>query len=220
MAALVIAKQVKNAILYTNGSLRIDNLIASYPHLDVRWSKVDSKTGKKPPEKYSVVGLLDKKTHGEAYELIEEAIKSLEKDAKIKVALDDWFLRDGDRTRKDENEGRWTLNASEQRGVIIRDAAGNKLRDEKDNLVGAEDSNEIKEMFYPGCVVSIMIRPWAQNNEFGKKINASLVAVKFMKDGERLGGEQMTDDGAWNDGDDEPSGAGGGNTDLDDDDAL
>ncbi|ALA45464.1 hypothetical protein ADP64_000006 [Achromobacter phage phiAxp-2] len=212
MSALVIAKQVKNAILYTNGAMRIDNVIASYPHLDERWSKADSKTGKKPPEKYSLVGLLDKKTHGEAYELIEERIKALEKEAKIKVALDDWFCRDGDRTRKEENEGRWTLNASEQREVTIRDVKGNKLRDEKGNLVGVEHANEIKEMFYPGCVVSIMIRPWAQDNEFGKKINAGLVAVKFMRDGDRLGGEQMTDDGAWND---EDSGS-----DLDGDDEM
>lgn len=220
MAALEIAKQVKNAILYTNGAIRVDNLIASYPHLDVRWSKVDSKTGKKPPEKHSIVGLADKKTHGEAYELIEEVIKQVEKDAKIKVGLDDWFLRDGDRSRKDECVGRWTINASEQRGVTIRDMKGNKLRDEKDNLVGVDDTNEIKEMFYPGCMVSIMIRPWAQNHqEYGKKINAGLVAVKLMSDKTpRIGGEQMTDDGAWNDGDDEPSGTGGGNTDLDDDD--
>lgn len=218
MSALVIAKQVKNAILYTNGAIRIDNIIASYPHLDERWSKMDTKTGKKPPEKYSLVGLADKKTHGEMYELVEEVIKGLEKDAKIKVALDDWFMRDGDRTRKDENEGRWTINASEQREVIIRDKAGNKLRDEKGNLVGVESANEIKEMFYPGCKVSIMIRPWAQNNEFGKKINAGLVAVKFMSDGERLGGEQMTDDGAWGDEGGEPSGTGGGSTALDDED--
>lgn len=213
MAALQIEKQVKNAILYTNGAMRIDSVIASYPHLDVKWSKQDPKTGKKPPEKYGLVGLLDKKTHGEAYELIEEFIKRLEKEAKIKVGLDDWFLRDGDRTRKDENEGRWTLNASEQREVTLRDEKGNKLRDEKGNLVGVEDTNEIKEKFYPGCLVSIMIRPWVQNNEHGKKINAGLVAVKFMKDGERLGGEQMTDEGAW----DEDSSGGSA---LDDDDEM
>lgn len=212
MAALEILKQVKNCVLYANGAIRIDNIVGSYPHLDVKWSKADPKTGKKPPEKYSIKALLNKKTHGEAYEIIEGRIKEIEKSEKIRVSLDDWFLRDGDRSRKDEETGHWSVNASELREVTLRDKNGNKLRDEKGNLVGVENENELKEIFYPGFIGSIMIRPWAQNNEWGVKINAGLVAVKFVKDGERLGGEQMTDDGAW---DEDESESGG--TDLDDD---
>lgn len=214
MAGLVIAKQVKNCIVYTNGSLRIDNVKLSYPHLDVKYSKPDPKTGNTPDPKYTSVFLMEKKTHGEAYELIEEQIKLVEKEAKIKVAFDDWFMRDGDRTRKEENEGRWTINASEQRNVILRDVNGNLLRNVKGELVGVEHTNELKEIFYPGAIVSAMIRPWAQNNTHGKKINAGLIAVKFMKDGDRLGAEMMTDDGVWNEGD-APT-----RSDLDDDEEM
>lgn len=41
---------------------------------------------------------------------------------------------------------------------------------------------------YAGCYVHASIRLWAQDNKFGKRINAELRAVVFAKDGEPLGG--------------------------------
>ena len=40
---------------------------------------------------------------------------------------------------------------------------------------------------YAGCYVNGVIRVWAQDNKFGKRINASLEAIQFVKDGEPLG---------------------------------
>lgn len=40
---------------------------------------------------------------------------------------------------------------------------------------------------YAGCYVNAVVRLWVQDNDFGKRVNASLEAVQFAGDGERLG---------------------------------
>lgn len=40
---------------------------------------------------------------------------------------------------------------------------------------------------YAGCFVNASLRLWAQDNEYGKRINAQLRAVQFVKDGEAFG---------------------------------
>jgi hypothetical protein len=41
---------------------------------------------------------------------------------------------------------------------------------------------------YSGCFVNATIELWAQDNKFGKRINASLMGVQFARDGARLSG--------------------------------
>lgn len=41
---------------------------------------------------------------------------------------------------------------------------------------------------YAGCYVNAVVEFWAQNNDFGKRINASLLGVQFYRDGEAFGG--------------------------------
>jgi hypothetical protein len=40
---------------------------------------------------------------------------------------------------------------------------------------------------YAGCYVNAVVNLWAQDNQFGKRINASLEAVQFVKDGSAFG---------------------------------
>ena len=40
---------------------------------------------------------------------------------------------------------------------------------------------------YPGCLVNVVLRLWAQDNQFGKRINAQLQAVQFAGEGEAFG---------------------------------
>lgn len=40
---------------------------------------------------------------------------------------------------------------------------------------------------YAGCLVNVMLRLWAQDNQFGKRINAQIQAVQFAADGEAFG---------------------------------
>jgi len=41
---------------------------------------------------------------------------------------------------------------------------------------------------YSGCYVNAIMEFWAQDNQFGKRVNASLLGVQFFADGERLAG--------------------------------
>lgn len=41
---------------------------------------------------------------------------------------------------------------------------------------------------YSGCYANVIIEVWAQDNQFGKRINAELKGVQFVKDGDAFGG--------------------------------
>ena len=40
---------------------------------------------------------------------------------------------------------------------------------------------------YGGCFVNAAVRPWAQDNQFGRAIRCELIAVQFFSDGEPFG---------------------------------
>lgn len=40
---------------------------------------------------------------------------------------------------------------------------------------------------YAGCLVNVVVRLWAQDNQFGKRINAQLQGVQFAGEGEAFG---------------------------------
>lgn len=41
---------------------------------------------------------------------------------------------------------------------------------------------------YGGCYVNAIIVLWAQDNQFGKRINAQITGVQFLRDGDSFGG--------------------------------
>jgi hypothetical protein len=47
---------------------------------------------------------------------------------------------------------------------------------------------------YAGCYVNVSLELWAQDNNFGKRINASLGGVQFVKDGDRFAGGSSADE--------------------------
>lgn len=49
---------------------------------------------------------------------------------------------------------------------------------------------------YAGCYVNASIELWAQDNQFGKRVNATLMGVQFLRDGESFtgGGVASEDD--------------------------
>jgi hypothetical protein len=62
---------------------------------------------------------------------------------------------------------------------------------------------------YGGCYVNAIVDIWAQDNKFGKRINATLTGVQFHSDGDAFGGgapaspDQFPDLGDTEDGDEE-----------------
>lgn len=186
--ARTIVKRVKNAILYDDGCVRIDNVRASYPHIDKPFAG-KGEDGKPAAPKFSIKGLGDKKTHNEVKNLCVEIIDKLCKDKQLgKLGADKKFIRNGDDMSGEENEGMWVFSASENpdRRPSVRAANGSVI-----------DQDEIASVIYPGCYVNILIRPWAQNNSYGKRINANLIAVQFARDGERIGEAPIDDEGVF-----------------------
>ena len=47
---------------------------------------------------------------------------------------------------------------------------------------------EIKALIYSGCYVNAKIQLWAQDNSYGRRVNASLLGLMFAKDGDAFGG--------------------------------
>lgn len=181
-----VVKEVKNAKLFNDGSILLVDVRASYPHVLTKYRGRESEKAK-----HSIVCLIPKKkSHREARELLEEVIADILKENKVrKMSAPNKFLRDGDESEKEENEGNWTVNASGDR-VVARDNVRDKKTKKLRILVKGEDDDRI----YGGCYVNALIRPWFQDNEHGRKINAGLIAVQFLRDGEPFGEGRISEE--------------------------
>lgn len=195
MARKVVEK-VKNAVLYDDGLIKIMNVRFSYPHLRKPYAGKKKRGDDQGEPKYGIVAMLDKKTHREAKRLIDARIDEILKEAKVKaLAADKKFIRDGDEHENADYEGHWIVSARESRRP--------SLRDEDKEIVDPENADEV---FYGGCYGSVLIRPWWQNNDFGKRVNAGLTAVRKSRDGEAFGEGRISDeevDEAFDDDDDD-----------------
>ena len=133
------------------------------------------KFGEEDTGKYAATFILDKVDHAETIEKIKGAINKLMKEElKAKVSSDKVCLKDGDESGRPEYEGAYTIKASTKKRPLVID---------RDKSPITEDDNKI----YSGCYVHSIISLWAQNNQYGKRINAQLDGVQFAKDGEPFG---------------------------------
>lgn len=91
-------------------------------------------------------------------------------------ASDRTALRDGDvKEQYDGFAGHMYISASNStRPLVIN----------RDTTPLAEEDGKP----YAGCYVSASIELWAQDNKYGKRINASLAGVQFVKDGDAFTG--------------------------------
>ena len=71
----------------------------------------------------------------------------------------------------------------------------------RDKTPITEDDNVV----YAGCYVNAIITLWAQNNSYGKRVNAQLDGVQFVRDGEPFGDGGISVDqfDGFDDGDDD-----------------
>ena len=135
MAAPKPVKKVQNAVLYDNGWIKIENVRASHPHLDKPWKAPKDADNPKVIAKYSVTGLLSKKTHREAMQLCLEEINRICREKKLMrideagkerrtIKADALFLRDGDEEGKAELAGNWIVSSRETNAPILRKKVG------------------------------------------------------------------------------------------------
>jgi len=84
-------------------------------------------------------------------------------------------LKDGDEKTYAGYENCFSIKASTKRRPVLIDGA-------KTPVVESDD------MFYAGCYVNASLDIWTMNNQYGKKVLASLNGIQFAKDGESFGG--------------------------------
>jgi hypothetical protein len=148
--------------------IKIANGRLSFPSLFKKASFNGSDDGK-----YEAT-ILFPKSDTETYDKIMDAIEQCKKDNKVKVPSDKTFIKDGDEVDYDGYEGMWAVKASNKVRPTVVDRQRTPLVEE-DNII------------YAGCYVNVFIEPWAQNNSYGKRVNANLLGVQFVKDGEPFG---------------------------------
>lgn len=134
--------------------------------------------------KYSCSLLLDKKKDAAQIAKLNKAIEACIvekwKDKRPGKGSLKLCLRDG--SEKDDKEGYSedimfisTSSVRQPKVLEVRDGVFYELK--------AESGKP-----YSGCFVHASVRVWAQDNKFGKRINAEIRAVVFSKDGEPFGG--------------------------------
>lgn len=176
------------------------NCRLSYPHLHKpqkpQKGQEKNADGSLKEPKYGAALLLDKETNKEDIAKVKAAIKALcekqwpGKEVKLstgakltsggeKIILKGICLRDG--TERDDKEGYGDgvmfISTSSARKPQIKEKKGTVLVDQ------LESSGKP----YGGCYAAVVIRLWAQDNDFGKRINAEILATCFLKDGTPFG---------------------------------
>jgi hypothetical protein len=135
-----------------------------------------------------------KKSHSANFLMTPDHPAKAELDAAIKaVASEKWAkkgdaelaalvaaqricLRDGNTKAYDGYPGNWFLSSSSKQRPEIYDKDGSAILDESYGRP------------YGGCYVFAWVDVWAQDNQYGKRINATLMRVQFARDGDPFTG--------------------------------
>lgn len=185
-----VVKKVQDATLFSDGTIRLDNVRLSFPHIGEPQEN-ENDDGKKQL-KFGVVAMLPKKTHSAAKDLVKSVILKIIEDEETKVAVDKWFLTNGDDKEQEEYAGHFIISANETKRPTARKRNGEVMTPE-----------EAEETFYGGCWGNVFIRPWYFNGKakngktYPKRICAGLVAVQFVRDDEPFGEGRISDDGVF-----------------------
>lgn len=161
--------------------LKLKNVRLSFP---VIFSPEPFSEGQ--PPRYSAVYLLDKETQADQIAEIKAAINEVIKEnnkGKIPKGIKT-CLNDGDEKDYDGYEGMMALTVGNtaKNPPTIRDTDGEEVIDDDGTV-------------YAGCYVHATYTLWWQNNQWGKRVNANLRAIKKFKDGESFSsGTSSSDD--------------------------
>lgn len=85
-----------------------------------------------------------------------------------------YCLVDGDDKEYGGYADHWAIKATTKRRPVVID---------RDKTPLAEDDNKV----YAGCYVNASIEIWVMDNQYGKRVLASLNGIQFAKDGEAFG---------------------------------
>ncbi|WP_419618367.1 ssDNA-binding protein [Thiolapillus sp.] len=154
----------------------LKNVRLSYPELFTPGSFEGVSTGK-----YSATFMIPKTDeYKDLISKIGTTIKSLiAENGGVRIASDRICFRDGDQSGKEDYEEHWTLRASTKKGRPPQLL--------KPSLDLNDPITEADGLLLAGCYVSASLRIWYQQN-YGRRINAELLAIAYVGPGEPLGG--------------------------------
>lgn len=153
-------------------NITLNNVRLSFPAL---WEPRKGPDATSKPA-YQAAFILDKKDNAEEIAAVKAAIAAIVKDSFKGKQPPKIALRDGAEKPDVDGYGETVMfinSRSDKRPHVI----GRKM----------EQLAESDGKPYAGCYVNASIRLWAQDNQYGKRINAQLRAVQFVKDGDEFG---------------------------------
>jgi hypothetical protein len=151
--------------------ITLNNVRLSFP---VIWKAKGFNEGDTP--KFGANFLLDKEANADQILEIKKHIKQAASDhfnGSIPKGLK-FCLNDGEEKAYEGYEGCMYVSTSGQNRPSVID---------RDRLPLVETDGRP----YAGCYVNAAISLWVQDNKWGKKVNANLVGLQFVKDGETFG---------------------------------
>lgn len=195
-------------IVYNDGSIRISDVPVSYPWVGKPQVNTNEDTGVET-ESYGLSAMLPKATHIEAMKACRTAIEGLEKQmtAKgkgrggkpFKYQSSKKFIKNGDGV--DEDGESLYPNNPEYRGHFIVSARSPdrpQIRGrKKDPETGKPERltpQQATKLIYGGSICTVLIRPWPQDNKYGIRANAELLAVQWRAKGEPFGNQRHLDE--------------------------
>jgi hypothetical protein len=168
----------------------LENVRLSYPNLFKAKGFGEAGEGEPKFSASFIIPKSDKKQVAKIQKAIEAVSVAKWKDNVPKLKEEKVCLKDGDDKEDPAYEGAMYINASSRKRPNVLDRDKSPL--------DAEDGKP-----YGGCYVDAIIRIWAQDNKYGKRINASLEVVRFRKDGEAFGAAPASADALPDLGDDD-----------------
>lgn len=151
--------------------IQLNNVRLSYPNL---FQPKASEGSGKP--KYSANFILDKKKHAALIKEIQLAIETIQKEQLKGKSVLGVCLKDG--SLKQDTDGYGP-------DIMFVSASNEARRPVVDRNISPITEQDGK--IYAGCYVNATIRLWAQDNKYGRRVNADLRAVQFVKDGDSFG---------------------------------
>lgn len=139
--------------------------------------------------KYSASFILDDVKDAKQIAAVQAAIDQLIAENKLgKLPADKKCLRNGaEKDNAGYGPGTHYVSSSNTRAPQVVDTNANMK-----SPIGKDDSR-----IYGGCYVNAVLNLWVQNNQYGKRINASLEAVQYARPGEPFGAAPVDADDAF-----------------------
>ncbi len=94
---------------------------------------------------------------------------------KVRLTADKICLKKGEDTARPEYDGFYVLSANTARRPCVLASDG------RTQVMHQEDC-----LIYSGCRVNVKFGMWAQDNQWGKRLNAQLIAIQFASHDEPL----------------------------------